>query len=155
VAGAFRPARLADLDALLRLQRDYYAEDAYPFEAEAARAVWARLIADPSLGRTWVADESGDVVAYAVLTMGYSLEYRGRDAFVDELYVAPKARARGLGRAALAVLEEACAGLGVTALHLEVERGKDPAEGLYRRSGFVAHTRVLMTKRIARGGGAG
>ena len=46
--------------------------------------------------------------------------------------------------------DAACAEAGVRALHLEVERHKDNARGLYRRWGFVEHDRVLMTKPIGR-----
>ena len=43
-----------------------------------------------------------------VLTLGWSLEYHGRDAFVDELFIAPSCRGRGLSKLALGVLEDAC-----------------------------------------------
>jgi ribosomal protein S18 acetylase RimI-like enzyme len=40
--------------------------------------------------------------------------------------------------------------LGVNAIHLEVDRGNDPALGLYRRTGYVDHDRHLMTKWLRR-----
>ena len=116
----------------------------------AARAAWSRLLDHPALGRAWVAPHGPALVAYAVLTLGYSLEYRGRDAFVDELFVAPAWRGRGLGREALAILDVACVELEVNALHLEVERDKANAQALYRRWGFEDRERFLMTKRFRR-----
>ena len=153
VAGSakpFRPAAPSDVDALLVLQAAYYADDGYPFVEVEARACWRRLLDEPTHGRAWVVEHDGRLVAYAVLTFGYSLEYRGRDAFVDELYVAPEWRGRGLAREALAVIDAACLEADVRALHLEVERDKETARGLYRRWGFVEHDRVLMTKTIGR-----
>ncbi|MEZ5287424.1 MAG: GNAT family N-acetyltransferase [Vicinamibacterales bacterium] len=144
--GVFRPAGPADLDRLLALQTAYYAEDGYPHRPAAAAEAWALVLGTPALGRVWLATAGDEAAAYVVLALGFSLEYLGRDAFVDELYVAPPWRGQGLGRAALAVVEEACRELGVRALHLEVERDKPAATALYRQSGFRAHDRVLMTR---------
>lgn len=140
-----REATAADLDALLVMQRQYYAEDGYPFAASEARAVLARFLADPALGRIWLIDDAGAAVGYLALTFGYSFEFRGRDAFVDELYLLPPHRGRGHGGRALAFVKQAAATLGVRALHLEVERDKPGAKALYRRVGFVDHERYLMT----------
>jgi ribosomal protein S18 acetylase RimI-like enzyme len=38
--------------------------------------------------------------------------------------------------------------MGVTALHLEVDHGNDPALELYQRAGYQDHDRNLMTKRL-------
>lgn len=143
-----RPATLDDSTALLELMRAYYAEDAYPFVPDEARATLERLLQDATLGRVFVLLDGGQLAGYAVLTLGYSLEYRGRDAFVDELYVRPASRGRGLAKAALLALEEACQAEDVRNLHLEVERDKQEAQALYRRVGFRDSERRLMTKRL-------
>jgi GNAT superfamily N-acetyltransferase len=145
---ALRPALPGDVSALLELQCAYYAEDGYPFVASIAHDTWNVLLSDAALGSAWVVEAQSAVVGYVVLTLCYSLEYRGRDAFIDELYVAPLWRGRGLGRRALEVVEAACIRLGVKALHLEIERDKPRALALYRQWGFADHQRALMTKRM-------
>lgn len=147
-ASRFRPAAEADLDAVLGMMRRFYAEDGYPFvEAESRRAA-EELIRDPRLGRLWVAVDGARVAGYLAVTLGFSLEQRGRDAFVDELFLEPESRGRGLGREALAIAEAYCREQGVRSLHLEVEYHREQALELYRRSGFKDHGRRLMTKRI-------
>ncbi|HYX24053.1 MAG TPA: GNAT family N-acetyltransferase [Thermoanaerobaculia bacterium] len=143
-----RSANPADLDAVLALHRDFFAEDHYTFREEESRANLARLLADPGLGRVFVLEDGGTVAGYLVLTFGFSLELGGRDGLVDELYVAPAHRGRGLGTQALAAAEEACRELGIRAIHLVVERYKEDAQALYRRVGFVAHEREVMTKAL-------
>ena len=142
----FRPGSPSDLETVLALHQAFFEEDGYPFREAEARANLARLVADPGLGRLLVMDDGGEVVGYLVVGFGFSLEFRGRDAFLDEIYVVPSHRGRGLGTRAIAAAEATCREAGVRALHLEVERSKERTQGLYRRLGFAAHDRFLMTK---------
>jgi GNAT superfamily N-acetyltransferase len=144
----FRRAGLGDVDALLALLPEYYAFDHLPFDAAAARTALQMILADESLGRMWLIELGTEPIGYVVLTLGFSLEYQGRDAFLDELYLRHAYRGRGIGRAALDVVENACRAIGVRALHLEVDRGNVRARELYRRAGFVDHRRLLMTRVI-------
>jgi ribosomal protein S18 acetylase RimI-like enzyme len=82
------------------------------------------------------------------LTLGYSFEFGGYDAFIDEVYIRESQRGRGIGKLALQMAEDECRALEVRALHLEVERENTNAQALYRKVGFVDHNRYLMTKRI-------
>jgi len=134
------------------MMRRYYAEDGYPFVEAQARQAVIELIRDESLGGLWVAHAGGSIAGYLAVTLGFSLEYRGRDAFIDELFIAESRRGQGLGREALEVAESYCRRLGVQALHLEVERHREPALELYRRTGFKAHDRQLMTKWLTKAG---
>lgn len=140
----FRRATPADLPSLLAMQREFYAHERYPFDESVAAAAMGALLEDASLGRMMIADEAG----YFVVTFGYSLEFGGRDAFVDELFVLPAARGRGLGTQALALAEEVCREAGVRALHLEVEFENPGAKRLYARTGYYEHTRHLMTRKF-------
>jgi ribosomal protein S18 acetylase RimI-like enzyme len=148
MAAAFRAATSSDVDAIVALVHDYYRTEHYAFDEPAARRAVEALAADAALGRLWVADDGGAVVGYLAVTFGWSLEYQGRDAFVDELYVAPSHRGRGLGRTAMTLAEDACRAADVRALHLEVEPENTIARELYRRRGFADHERILMTKRL-------
>jgi ribosomal protein S18 acetylase RimI-like enzyme len=145
----FAHAQEGDLTDLLAMMRAFYAIDAYPFDEAIARAALLRLIREPSLGSVWIIRADGHLAGYVVLTLGFSLEFHGRDAFVDELFLLPALRHRGIGTRALRFVEEQCRELGVQALHLEVERGNATAQRLYRGLGFRNHDRYLMTKWIA------
>lgn len=131
------------------MMRRLYAHDRLPYDRAAARRALSGLLADAGRGRAYVIEVRRRPAGYAVLTLGWSLEYRGRDAFVDEIYLEPGARGRGVGRRALAFLFATCGRLGVRALHLEVERRNHRARRFYRRNGFADHDRVLMTRSIS------
>jgi len=142
-------ARAADIDLVLTLMPEYYAFDHLRFDEAKARAALQQLISDDTRGRIWLIQLGGETVGYIVLAFGFSLEFHGRDAFVDEVYVREAYRRRGIGHAALRFVEAACPGLGVHALHLEVERRNTNAQALYRKLGFVDQDRYLMTRGIA------
>jgi ribosomal protein S18 acetylase RimI-like enzyme len=144
----FRRAVPADAEALLDLAQEFYREEGYPFDRTVARAAWDALLRDPGQGWAWVIRRREKPVGYLLVTFGYSLEYGGRTAFVDEIYLSPAHRGRGLGTKALALAERAAAEDGARAIHLEVERSNTKAHALYRRRGFTDRRRYLLTKRI-------
>jgi ribosomal protein S18 acetylase RimI-like enzyme len=145
----FSVAQRSDTDLLLQFMREYYEFDHLPFDEQVARAALEKLLNDASLGRVWLIHYEDEAVGYLVLTLGYSLEYGGRDAFIDEVYIRASHRGRGIGGRALVFAQDMCRSLGVRALHLEVERTNTNAQGVYRKAGFIDHDRYLMTKQIA------
>jgi len=150
VSVGFRPAAEADVPAILGLMAGLYREDGeVRLDPEAAERALRQLLALPDAGAVWLAEVGGEAVGYLALTWGFSLEYHGRDAFIDELYVAPAHRGRGIGREAIEVADAACRSRGIRALHLELERANVRAEALYRRAGFLDQDRRLLTRRLA------
>jgi len=144
----FRPATTADEPALLELMREFYRDGRMDFHEGAARAALRGVLDDPSHGRAVLLEIDGAVAGYLVVCFGWSLEFHGRDAFVDELYVRGRFRGRGIGTRALEAAAELCRSNGVCALHLEVERSNTRAQSVYRRTGFVDRKFVLMTRRL-------
>jgi GNAT superfamily N-acetyltransferase len=148
----FRQAKDAALPELLPLMRCLaFQEPARPFDEREVAAAWEQFLSSPEFGRAWLFYVGNELAGYVVLTLGFSFEYRGRDAFIDELYIEEKFRGRGFGRQAMKFVEAQARDLGVNALHLEVDPGNEPALALYRRTGYADHGRYLMTKWL-RGG---
>jgi ribosomal protein S18 acetylase RimI-like enzyme len=144
----FRPATKNDEAHLLRMMRNLAEQEpgAYYFDEPVVRRVLHEFLANPDLGGAWIFLEGATPAGYIVLTLGYSFEYQGRDAFVDELYVEPQYRRRGIARRAMQLVEERAREMGVQAIHLEVDHGNDPALELYRGTGYADHDRYLITK---------
>lgn len=147
----FRPAMPEPEPVLLRMMRSLAEQEpgAYFFDEPVIRRALGKFLADPSLGRAWIFFSENNAVGYIVLTFGYSFEFQGRDAFIDDLYVEPQFRRQGIGRRAMQFAAEHAVDLGVNAIHLEVDDGNSAAEELYRRVGYTRHGRVLMTKWLA------
>jgi len=145
-----REATLQDEADLLRMMRLLAEQEPgkIQFDEFAARATFRCFLSLPAFGRVWLLSETDLLVGYIVLTLGFSFEFHGHDAFIDELYIDSNFRRRGYGQQAVAFLEEKAREMGVKAIHLEVDRGNGPAFELYRRIGYQDQDRFLMTKRL-------
>ena len=143
----FRYASSEDLSTLLSMMRALQDDDPWScvFDESVVHRTLCNLLEEPSFGRVWLICDQDEAIGYMVMAFDYSLEYRGKGAWVDELFVAPAYRGRGVGTEALRFFEEAARDLGASVIHLEVNHG-NPALELYRRMGFQDHQRYLMTK---------
>ena len=137
---------------LLDLMRPFYAAEGLVFDPERTPAALRTLIAGPDLGQAWLIEADGAAAGYFVLAFVFVLEFGGRCAFVDELFVLPSHRGQGLGTAALQQAVAVAEALGLAALRLEVDRANPAAERLYRRAGFERHERFILTRRSSGGG---
>ena len=140
-----RAAGAADLALLLDFIQGLYATEHIPLDEDRAARALGGLLEEPSLGWVWIVERRGEPVGYAVVTLGYSLEFGGRFALLDELFIAEEHRGAGLGRHLLARIGGECRARGLRAVRLELERANARACDLYRRAGFEAHDRDLMT----------
>jgi GNAT superfamily N-acetyltransferase len=139
---AVRTARTGDGPQLLRLIRRYWEfEDIAGFDALRIEAVLMRLIdSDGSQGAVWVAEESDVLCGYLVVALVVSLEHQGPMGEIDELFVLPEARARGLGAALLTAAETWLAGRGCRRLQLQLNPANHAARAFYARRGFTARS---------------
>ena len=137
-----------DRDAVIALMREYHAFDDVPFEEAQTASAIAPLLDHDDSGRIWLIEIDGETVGYVALCLGYSIEFGGRDAFVDEMYLVPEWRCKGIGKAVLLELPDRARELGARALHLEVDRGNGHARRLYSASGFESRERFHLMSLI-------
>jgi ribosomal protein S18 acetylase RimI-like enzyme len=137
-------------DIILEMMRDYYAFDGHHFDPLRAREALLGILREPAFGRVWLISIDEEVAGYVVLTFGYSLEFLGRDAFIDELFLHERFRGRGIGTAIMEQVENEAHTFDIRSLHLEVVRANQNALRLYRKLGFHDREHYLMTKSIDR-----
>ena len=143
------PATASDVDLLLELMHEFYQNEHLVFEEQAVRRGLGQILGNSAFGIIYIMTLDADLCGYVVLTFGFSLEFGGRTALVDELYVREEFRGRGVGRAALVQVDETCRLQSIPAVRLEVDMANTMALELYRRAGYVAHDRYLLTKWLA------
>jgi len=150
-AAKFVEAAIRNVPVLLRMMRRLAEQPpAIPFDDEEVRRALEEFFGHPQYGRAWLIEADGNTAGYVILTLGFSFEYRGRDGFIDELYIEPEFRRRGLALRAMEFVEDCAREMGVNALHLEVDRTNEAALELYRKAKYEDHDRYLMTKWLRR-----
>jgi GNAT superfamily N-acetyltransferase len=116
---------------------EFYAESGYQLDVERASGAFTAILADDRLGYVWIIDTERRDVGHAVLTFRYAMEYAGLVGCLDDLYVKPDWRNKGLSTAALFEIRRFCESAGIRAMTVEVGHNNAPAQKVYRRVGFV------------------
>ena len=146
----FEEATTSQEKECLEMIQDFYLIDQYPFDHSAASINFQEFISKEHLGRFWLLRLNQEIIGYLILTFGYSFEYQGRDAFIDEFYLKEAYRGKGYGSRILEQLDDEAKSLNVNAIHLEVERTNKAGNRIYNRSGYVGNDRSLLTKVLSK-----
>ena len=145
---SFRAASIADEQACLPMMEALWVHEGIAFDAAAIRAALDLLFSDPGLGRVWLTLVEDTVAGYAMGTWAFSTEQGGRFLLLDELFVLPAFRGRGVGAATLAFVEQEAEREGAGAIRIEVSVGNGPARELYRAAGYTDLRRLFLAKRL-------
>jgi len=145
----FKPGEKNDIDTLLILIKEFYDLDGcLSFNAVVVHHALIQLLSEEAIGRVWLIQDQSQTIGYVIISFSYSLEYGGRDAFIDEIYIRPAYQGQGIGKQTIKFIEEVCISHNVQALHLEVERENTSAQNFYHQVGFQDSDRYLMTKKL-------
>lgn len=134
-----RKMRPEDKDIFLAFSRDFYASEAvlHPVPESYHETTFAEMMRSEDYAVGYIFEWENRPVGYAQLSKTFSHEAGGLVIWIEELYVLPEYRSKGLGSAFFKMLLEN-PGNGVTRLRLEVEEENDRALALYKRLGFTA-----------------
>jgi ribosomal protein S18 acetylase RimI-like enzyme len=136
VAFRVRPAQPADVPALMRLKLKLAEGENSQHAVRASAAAWLR---DGFGGRAgfcaFVAEEDGAVVGMATCSQRVITGWDGPVIFLQDLFVEPAHRRRGIARALTARVAAYARQLGSPIVELTV-RSDNPAQSFYRENGF-------------------
>lgn len=141
-------AATEDLERLMPLVAAFHAEMGYDTDAVHHEAAVMPLLEGSPHGAIWLVGPRRAPVGYVVISFGWSVEYGGIDGAVDEIFVRPPVRGRGMGFEALNGIAKALGSSGVRALHLEVARDDDRAQRFYTRARFSARDHTMFMSRV-------
>jgi ribosomal protein S18 acetylase RimI-like enzyme len=133
----------ADAEIFLSMARDFHIEDGHALNPAGESSIHD-VAAGVDLAPAFFLIENEAVIGFFVLSLGYSPEHGGTDGFIDDIYIVPEHRGRGLGRKALQLALEESRNCGIRVLLLEVEAHNDRAYNLYASMGFTDTKRRLM-----------
>ncbi len=137
-----RRAGTGDLTGLSRLfdgYRRFYGQSGDAAAAEEFLA--ARLERGESI--LLIAEEGAEPVGFSQLYPAFSSVRLERTYILNDLFVAPEARCRGVAKALLEASEEAARDEGAGSLSLSTALDNAPAQSLYRKAGWRQDERFL------------
>lgn len=144
---ALHLARPEDLDRLLPLVEACHGELAIVMEDATRRAAISPLLEGTPLGAVYLIGPARAPVGYVVITFGWSVELGGVDAHIDELFIRPSVRRRGMGGDALTALAGALGDAGVRAFHLKADETSPEIRRFYERAGFAPRKGYMLVTR--------
>jgi GNAT superfamily N-acetyltransferase len=139
VISLLRPEQIAAAVELFGVQLK---EHNIATDSNSVREVIEKIIADERLGFILVATVGdGKPVGVALGSAFLGVEHGGVSGWLEELYVRPAWRQRGLGARLVSEVIRQARARGWRALDLEVEAGHERVVSLYFRHGFQPRTR--------------
>lgn len=140
----FKPLALSDIETVVDLMQQFYAIDNYPIDAKTSTSLFKEFITNENLGKAWLIQFENETIGYVILTFIFSFEYKGKIAFLDELYLTEKGRGKGIGGKTIAFIQNQSDKMALKLIYLEVEEHNKKAQKLYLANGFESHNRPLM-----------
>jgi GNAT superfamily N-acetyltransferase len=133
-----RPAAPSDIPPLLTLIRGYWEfEGIEGFAALPLEGVLTQLLAPQAPGAVFVAGSHGTLAGYLIVVLVMSVEHLGLMGEIDEFFVLPEARSRGMGAQLLAAAEAWLVRRGGVRLQLQLGAANARARAFYQRQGYA------------------
>ncbi|SNS03636.1 L-amino acid N-acyltransferase YncA [Geodermatophilus pulveris] len=133
-----RPARADDVPAIVALVRELAEYEQAPDEARMTEAqLHGALFGEAPALFGHVAVVGDDVVGVALWFRNFSTWRGTHGLYLEDLYVQPAHRGRGLGRELLRALAEVCVQRGYSRLEWSVLDWNTPSIDFYRAAGAV------------------
>src|ERR1700692_5059118 len=103
-------ASLTDLDSIFKLMQHMQLDEPWTesFDETRVRYNLSELLRNPMYGLIYLVSDANRAIAYLVICFDYSLEYRGKGVWVDELFLSSDHRRRGIGADLLDLVYSAC-----------------------------------------------
>lgn len=140
--------QLKEIDAAVELFGEQLREHQMDTSSGRVRSVTEQIVKDTRLGFVLVAiGRNGRPVGVALGCAFLGVEHGGTSGWIEQLYVLPEFREKGIRSLLVAEFIRVANGLGWRAIDLEVDSGHRRAESLYERRGFqpLARSRFCQT----------
>lgn len=127
-----------DRQAYLDMSAAFYTTDAVDHTVNPihAQRTFDTLISGSPYAACLLAQQADEIVGFALLALTWSNESGGLCVWIEELYVAPQLRGKGVGKKLMAAVQAQYP--QATRFRLELTPGNDKARALYQALGYEA-----------------
>ena len=128
--------------------QEFYAVDNYSIDIKISKKLFEEFISDENLGRSYLIFVDNEIIGYTIITYVFSFEYKGKIAFIDEMYIKETYRGKGIGSEIIKFIKNECHKLKLKLIYLEVENHNLKAQKLYIANDFEFHNRKIMKYKV-------
>lgn len=144
----FHLAKPADLDRLLALSAACHAELGLERTEEQRIAGLAPLLEGLPQGAVYLFGPARAPLGHMVLSFGWALAWPGMEARIEEFFIRPPVRGRGIATEVLFALPRALGQAGVAAMHVELPPEAEDLRRLFSRGRFQPTGAERLTRRL-------
>jgi GNAT superfamily N-acetyltransferase len=137
-----RPARTDEIEEMLPLIRAYCEFYEVEPDDQGLREMFEILITDPEQGVVFIARDDGKAVGFATLDWKWSSLKAARIGYLEDLFVDPRVRGRGIADALIEACAQRCRERGMPALEWLTAPDNHRAQKVYNRTGAGSDTYV-------------
>ena len=144
------PATTDDCSECARLFAEQLDEHGIKTPSESLSRMLMEAVARPDRSLLLLAKLNGQIVGVAYVATILSAEHCGIVAWLEELYVIPEHRSKGIGTELVSAVVRIASDMGAVAVDLEVDASHDRVASLYQRFGFRPLNRSRWVKELGR-----
>ena|SRR5215212_4144963 len=133
-----RPARTDEIEEMLPLIRAYCEFYETEPDDDGLRQMFRTLVVEPSQGAVYIARDGGRAVGFATLDWKWSSLKAARIGYLEDLFVDPDARGKGIADALIETCADRCRELGMPAMGWATAPDNHRAQKVYDRTGAVS-----------------
>lgn len=147
MSAALHMATAADLERVLSLVTQFHAEEDITLSDAQRHDGIAPLLDGSPYGAVYLIGPKRAPIGYVAITFTWSIEFGGLNAILDEVFLKPAVRGRGIATEVLIALSARLFEAGICTIDLEVDSENAAARKLYTRAGFKPRTRYMSMTR--------
>ncbi|HOL81802.1 MAG TPA: GNAT family N-acetyltransferase [Ignavibacteriales bacterium] len=134
-----------EIKEILLMMKDFYEFENIHFnENNLTKLLNEILLSNNQKGYIFKFTTNNIILGYSIVTIGFSLEYQGNYFLIDELYIKPDYRNKGIASKFLEFIKNFAFTKNIHYILLEVDDFNKNAYNLYLKNGFVDKKRNLL-----------
>ena len=143
-----RPITADDRETYIAFAKAFYASEAvcHAISEKNICDAFESFVDGNPFAECYIVTDNGESAGYVLCAKTYSQEAGGMTMWIDEIYVSPEHRGKGLGSAALIYIEGKCANEGYRRMRLEYTKENEGAHKLYKSLGYGDLPYLQMVK---------
>ena len=145
MAVTVREATTGDAATVVSLVHQFEKEEGKSAARLTVADVLAHGFGERARFRVLLAEDAGRTLGYALFYPSYDAEYAAEGLYLQDLFVVPDARRRGVGRALMAAVARACQAAGGCYLFWNAQKANHAGRAFYRRLGASEEPVVTLS----------